>query len=278
MTRSRKLVPRVLLGVIFVVVCWYWIYPFLWLVSASLKNQLEIFRSGLDLIPERFQWGNYVNAWVTAGFGKYLMNTIIVTVGTVLLSLFRSCTAGYALGRFKFVGRAIVLGVLVATFVVPQGYTIIPIVNIARRMGTLNSLGGIIMVLGGTAQVASVLLFMGYFAKIPAEMEESARMDGAGFYTVFGRIMLPLATPIIATVVVMTFLNAWNSFFVPLVFTFSRPGLRTLAVGMMAFAGTHETDWPGMAAAGTIALVPVVAFFFFVQRYFVEGLAGAVKG
>jgi raffinose/stachyose/melibiose transport system permease protein len=133
-------------------------------------------------------------------------------------------------------------------------------------------------VLGGGGQVADVLLFMGYFSKIPAEIEESAKMDGAGFYTTFFRITLPLARPVVATASVMGFLGAWNAFFVPLVFTFSRPRLRTLAVGMMAFAGTHETDWTGMAAAAVIALVPVVVFFFFVQRYFVEGLAGAVKG
>ena len=89
---------------------------------------------------------------------------------------------------------------------------------------------------------------------------------------------MPLAQPIVATVAVMTFLYAWNAFFVPLVFTFSKPNLRTLAVGMMAFAGTHETNWTGMAAAATIALVPLVVFFFMVQRYIVEGFAGAVKG
>ncbi len=278
MTSLRRAAPKAVLGLFFLVVCYYWIYPFLWLVSISLKTQMEVFKEGLRLVPRKAQWHNYTDAWVKAGFGRYTLNTVLVTVGTVLLGLARASTAGYVLGRYDFIGKRFLLVLLVATFVVPHGYTIIPIVEISRRLGTLNSLWGIILVLGGSGQVANVLLFMGYFSKIPAEVEESARMDGAGFYTTFFRITLPLAQPIVATVTVMSFLGAWNSFFVPLVFTFSKPHLRTLAVGMMAFAGTHETDWTGMAAAAVIALVPVVVFFFFVQRYFVEGLAGAVKG
>ena len=277
-TRAARLIPRIFLGVIFLIICYYWIFPFLWLISISLKTQMEVFKEGLRLIPRKPQWHNYSDAWVKAGFGRYMFNTVFVTVASVLLALVRAGTAGYVLGRYDFIGKRLVFVVLIATFVVPPGYTIIPIVEISRRLGTLNSLWGIILVLGGTAQVANVLLFTGYFAKIPAEIEESARIDGAGFYTVFFRVTAPLAQPIIATVTVMSFLQSWNSFFVPLVFTFSRPKLRTLAVGMMAFAGTHETDWTGMAAAAIIALVPVVTFFFFAQRYIVEGLSGAVKG
>ncbi|MBP0573550.1 carbohydrate ABC transporter permease, partial [Mycobacterium tuberculosis] len=98
------------------------------------------------------------------------------------------------------------------------------------------------------------------------------------FFRIFFSVMLPLAGPVTATVSVLTFLSAWNSFLIPLVFTFGAPDLRTLPVGMLAFVGTNETDWSGMAAAATISLLPVVIFFFFVQRYFVEGVAGAVKG
>jgi raffinose/stachyose/melibiose transport system permease protein len=278
MTSGKKWVLKIILSAVFLICCYYWVYPFLWLLSVSLKTQMEVFSGGLRLLPKTFQWQNYADAWITANFGKYMLNTVIVTIGTVLLTLIRIGPAGYVLGRYNFVGRKFLLGLLIITFIVPQGYTIIPIVEISRILGILNSLFGIILVLGGTAQIPNLLLFAAYFRKIPQELEESARIDGAGFYTIFFRIMLPLATPIIVTVCVMNFLYAWNAFFVPLVFTFSRPTLRTLAVGMMSFAGTHETDWPSMAAAATIALVPLIVFFFFVQRYIVEGFAGAVKG
>lgn len=259
-------------------ICALWIYPFLWLIGVSLKTNSEVYKGTLNLFTSHPQWHNYVHAWVQAHFGEYMLNTIVVTVGAVALAIIRSSMAGYVLGRYSFIGRKFLFGLLIVTFVVPQGYTIIPIVEISHTLHTLNSLLGIILVLGGTAQVANVLIFAGYFRQVPIEIEESARMDGAGFYTVFFRIILPIAKPIIATVGVLSFLYAWNAFFVPLVFTFSRPGLRTLPVGMMAFTGTHATDWTGLSSGAIISLLPVVLFFFFMQRYIVEGIAGAVKG
>lgn len=118
---------------------------------------------------------------------------------------------------------------------------------------------------------------MGYFSRIPKELFESAMVDGAGFLTIFLRVMLPLAMPVTATATLLTFLNTWNAFFLPLVFTFSRPDLRTVSVGMLAFSGEYSTDWSGMAAGAVISLAPVVILFFALQRYFVEGIAGAVK-
>ncbi|MEU4224798.1 carbohydrate ABC transporter permease [Nonomuraea sp. NPDC026600] len=257
--------------------CLIWIYPFLWMVAASLKTSAEVFTKGLDLLPGNPQWENYERAWEDARFGKYLLNTVIVTVFTVLVVVVRCAMAGYVIARHEFRGRRIVMGVLVATLFVPAGYTIIPLVDVAQRLGMLNSLTGMILAMSGAAHVAAILLYVGYFRGIPKELTESALLDGAGFATVFFRIMLPLAKPVTATVTVLTFLSTWNAFFLPLVFTFSRPDLRTVSVGMLAFIGENTTDWSGMAAAATISLLPVVALFIALQRYFVEGIAGAVK-
>ncbi|HEY6738355.1 MAG TPA: carbohydrate ABC transporter permease [Actinopolymorphaceae bacterium] len=257
--------------------CALWIYPFVWMVSASLKDQLEVFSSGLSVIPESPMWENYGRAWNDARFGTYLWNTVVVTVLTTVLVVVRCAMAGYVLGRFKFLGHKAVMVVLVATLFVPTGYTIIPVVDIAQQLGMLNSLTGMIIALSGGAHVASILLYLGYFRQIPRELEEAAIVDGAGFWSIFLRIMFPLAMPVTATVTLLTFLATWNAFFLPLVFTFSRPDLRTLSVGMLAFVGENSTDWSGMAAAATISLVPVVVLFIVLQRYFVEGIAGAVK-
>lgn len=254
-----------------------WVYPFVWMVSASLKDPLEVFAAGLDLIPKTPIWENYQRAWSDAGFGQYLLNTVIVTVVTVALVVVRCAMAGYVLARFSFLGKKTILGVLVATLFVPTGYTIIPVVEISHQLGLLNSLTGMILALSGAAHVASVLLYAGYFRQIPKELEEAAIVDGAGFFTTFFRVMLPLAMPVTATVALLTFLSTWNAFFLPLVFTFSRPDLRTLSVGMLAFVGENSVDWSGMAAAATISLLPVVVLFILLQRYFVEGIAGAVK-
>lgn len=257
--------------------CLIWVYPFVWLVSASLKGQLEIFAKGLNLVPDTLLWENYTRAWTTAGFGRCMLNTVLVTLGTVALVIFHTALTGYVLGRYDFLGRRLVVGILAATLLVPLGATIIPIVDLTAALGLLNTRWGIIFALAGGGHAAAILLYAGYFRSLPKELEEAAILDGAGFLTIFFRVMLPLAGPVTATVAVLTFLTAWNAFLIPLVFTFSSPGLRTLAVGMLAFVGTNETDWSGMAAAATISLLPVIVLFFFVQRYFVEGVAGAVK-
>ncbi len=254
-----------------------WIYPFVWVLSASVKGQLEVFTAGLSLLPEAFVWKNYSRAWVDGNFGTYLLNTILVTAFTVAIVVIRCAMAGYVLARYSFLGRKFVVGVLVGTLFVPAGYTIIPVVELTQRLGLLNSLTGVVVALAGGGHVAAVLLYMGYFRGIPRELEEAAVIDGAGFFTVFFRVMLPLAGPVTATVVVLTFLATWNAFLLPLVFTFSNPELRTLAVGMQAFVGENSVDWPGMAAAATLSLIPIVALFLFLQRYFFEGIAGAVK-
>lgn len=257
--------------------CFLWIYPFLWMLSASLKTSFDIFKQGLDIVPRSPVWSNYDRAWNAAHFGQYLRNTVIVTIATVILVVVRSAMAGYVLARYRFRGRKIVVGILVATLFVPTGYTIIPVVDIAQRLHLLNSLSGMILALAGGAHVTLTLLYMGYFHRIPKEISESAVVDGAGFLTIFFRIMLPLAMPVTATATLLTFLNTWNAFFLPLVFSFSRPDLRTVSVGMLAFSGEYSTDWSGMAAAASISLAPVVILFFVLQRYFVEGIAGAVK-
>ncbi|WP_246186724.1 carbohydrate ABC transporter permease [Microlunatus speluncae] len=279
-SRSGKLLRRlpywfaalVLIGLVAI-----WIYPFLWMVSAALKSPLEVFSSGMNLIPETPIWENFKRAWVDARFSQYLLNTVIVTAATVLLVLIRCSMTGYVLARYSFYGRKIILGILVATLFVPAGYTIIPVIDLATRLGMLNSLWGMIIAMSGGAHVASILLYMGYFRQLPKELEEAAIIDGAGFFRTFFQVMLPLAMPVTATVTLMTFLSTWNAFFLPLVFTFSRPDLRTLSVGMLAFIGENSTDWSGMAAAATISLLPVVLLFILLQRYFVEGIAGAVK-
>ncbi len=282
MSRARAL-PSRRIGVILTLalltaLCLVWVYPFLWLVSASLKSPLEVFSKGLDLVPEVLRWDNYVRAWSVANFDRYMFNTVLVTFGTVFVVVVRSMLAGYVLGRYDFFGKRLIVGVLVATFIVPAGFTIIPVLDLSQRLGLVNNLWGVILALGGGGGVANILLFAGFFSQLPKELEEAAVLDGAGFLDVFFRVMLPLATPVTATVTILTFLYAWNAFFVPLVFTFGRPELRTLAVGMLAFVGQNETDWSGMAAAATLSLVPVVLVFFFAQRYIIEGISGAVKG
>ncbi|TDE94961.1 carbohydrate ABC transporter permease [Occultella glacieicola] len=275
--RLRRRMPWWVLVLLLVGLAFIWVFPFIWMVSASLKTSAEIFGGGLNLIPEALRWENYARAWVDGNFRTYLLNTVLVTVATVAIVVARCALAGYVLGRYRFPGSRLVIGILVATLFVPTGYTIIPIVKLSLELGLLDQLGGMILALAGGANVASILIYAGYFRGMPAELEEAAIVDGAGFLRTFARIMLPLSMPVTATVAILTFLFTWNAFFLPLVFSFSNPALRTVSVGMQAFVGENSTDWPGMAAAGVISLLPIVVLFAFMQRYFIEGIAGAVK-
>jgi ABC-type glycerol-3-phosphate transport system permease component len=253
-----------------------WIYPFLWMVSAGFKTNNEIF-GGLGLIPADPQPQNFTRAWTDARIGDYFLNTVIVTVGSILIVLVSVSMIGYVLGRFQFPGKKLIIVAFAVTVFLPEGYTIIPVFELVNSLGLANSLAGVTLAQAGGAHVVPVLLFAGYFAQLPREMEEAAVVDGAGFFRVFWEIMLPLAKPIVATTIILQFMASWNAFLQPLVLTLSRPDLRTLAVGIYAFQGEFFTDWSGMAAAATISLAPIVIIFLLLQRYFVEGIAGAVK-
>lgn len=279
-TRIGRLIRRpaslmIFLGLL--ILALIWVYPFIWLISASLKTQPEIFGSGLGLLPQTPVWENYSRAWTVVGFDRYFLNSVIVTAGTVLLIAVRSALAGYVLGRYDFIGKKVLIAIFLVTFFLPEGYTIIPVVQLTDQIGLLNTHAGVILGLGAGGHVAATLLYAGYFRGLPKELEECARLDGAGHFRIFFQIMLPLALPITATVVILTFLFAWNVYLLPLVFTLSEPDLRTLAVGMSSFIGEYSTDWSGLAAAATIALVPVMAVFIALQRKFVDSIAGAVK-
>lgn len=277
MNKKTKTIITIVAGLLIVFVSFIWIYPFLWMISASFKSTMEIFQNGLSLIPDHFSFDSYVRAWVKGGFSDYFFNSVLVTVWTIAIVVVRCMLAGYVLGMYDFKGKSIIMTCLVATFLIPTGTTIIPIVEISNKLGLLNSRTGVILALAGGGHVASIFLYKAFFANVPKSISEAARIDGAGFFTVFARIMVPMTSPVTATTIILTFMAAWNNFMIPLVFTFGVPQYRTLPVGMMAFQSVNETDWSGMAAAGTLALLPIVLVFIALQKYFINGIAGAVK-
>lgn len=258
-------------------VCCIWIYPLVWMISASLKPNAMIF-AGEGLWPSHITFENYARAWREANIGRYFFNTLFITVGSVIIVTLASSTMGYVLGRRRFPGRNLIFAMMVFTLFVPQGYTIIPIFDLLTRIGLSHSLWGVMLATCGGSFVIFVLLFAGYFSQMPDELEEAAKMDGVGFVKTFWYVMLPLSRPIVVTVVVMQTLHAWNDFLLPLVVTLANPSLRTLSVGVYAFKGENFVDWGGMTAAAAISIVPVVILFLCLQRYFIDGLAGAVKG
>ncbi len=272
----RSQIRRYVTYVVLTAVCFIWIYPILWMLSSSIKPLGEFF-SGLSLIPQQVDFQNYVQAWQQANIGPDFINSVIVSVSGVLIVLFVSSTMGYALGRYRFPGRKVILAFLGVLVFIPQTYTIIPIFDLITNMHLDGNLFGIILAESGSANIIIILLFAGYFSQIPKELEEAATVDGAGFFRTFWQIMLPVAKPVIATGIILQFIASWNDFLIPLVLTLSQPALRTVAVGVYFLQGVNEVNWTELSAASSIALLPVIIVFLFLQRYFVEGIAAAVK-
>ena len=273
-TTKRK---RFFTSIILAAFCAVWVYPLLWMFAASFKPNSELFQ-GTGLIPNSPTFENYGRAWVEANIQKYFFNTLFVAVGSVVITTISSALLGYVLGRRPLPGKVAIFGLMIFTLFIPQGYTIIPIIQLLSTLGIGQSLWGLMIATCGHSIVIFTLLFAGYFTQVPKELEEASRMDGVGPVRTFWYVMLPLSKPIIVTVVVLQSLQAWNDFLLPLVVTLANPEMRTLSVGIYSFKGEHFVDWGGMTAASTIAIIPIIILFLLLQRYFIDGLAGAVKG
>ncbi|MBS5521412.1 MAG: carbohydrate ABC transporter permease [Clostridiales bacterium] len=247
------------------------------MITASFKTQDEFWGSGLKIFPENPTFENFIRSWNNANFSQYFLNTIIVTVCAVIIVLLCTSAAGYALGRYKFPGKKVLLGVFMASITIPLTFTIIPIYELLNGMHLTNNLLGLIIAECGGSHILFLMLFSSFYSGLPKEMEEAAIVDGCGFFQTYWKIMFPLSKPIIVTVVIMQFIWTWNSFLLPLVLTLSKPDLRTLAVGLYALKGEHVVDWTGIAAGATIAVLPIIIVFICLQKYFVNGIAGAVK-
>ena len=268
---------KVVLYLILAAVAFAWIYPFLWMVSASFKTQNEFFASGLNLIPQSFSLENFVRAWNNANFSIYFRNSIIVTVSVVTIVLLSTSLAGYVLGRYAFFGKGAIMKVFMASITIPLVFTVIPVYELLKNMGLSQNLLGLILAESGGGHVIFLMLFSSFYASIPNEMEEAATIDGANFVQTYASVMFPLAKPIMVTVVIMQFIWTWNSFLLPLIITLNNKSIRTLAVGLYALRGENIVDWTGIAAGASIAILPVICIFIALQKYFVDGIAGAVK-
>ena len=275
--KARRIAGMTIRHIILICIGFIWMYPFLWMVSASFKTQDAFWADKLSLIPDEFTFDNIVRVWTRGNFGVYFLNTVIVTVVSVFLVLVMTNMAGYVMGRYKFVGKKIITTIFVASISIPLVSTIIPVYELLRSMDLVGTKLGLILAGAGGAHVIFLLLFSGFYQQIPKELEEAGTIDGCGFGRTYISVMMPLGKPVATTCIIMESIWTWNSFMLPLVLTLNNPASRTLAVGLYAFRGENVVDWTGIAAGGTIAVVPIIIVFIALQKYFVDGVAGAVK-
>ncbi|MBT4097928.1 MAG: carbohydrate ABC transporter permease [Gemmatimonadetes bacterium] len=250
--------------------------PFAWLLATALKSEsADLFAYPPEWIPDPIVWGNFAKAWSILPFPLYIFNTFFIAITTVLITLFLCSLTGYALARMRFRGRKFILYAVLATTMVPFQVLLIPLFIVTLRLGLVDSYAGVILPVAVNA--FGIFLMRQAFTTIPIDLEDAARIDGCGDFTIYARIMLPLVKPAMATLAAFTFVAQWNDFLWPLVVLKSRD-LYTLQLGLASLQGVFGVNWRYISAASIIALAPTIAFFLLTQRFFTRGLAaGAVK-
>ena len=252
--------------------------PFVLMVSTSLKPHAYVLEIPPKLIPDPFTLDNFVEAWTSNSFGRYFLNSAFVTIASTAISVTLAAMLGFVFARYEFPGRRILFGALLFTLMVPGLVLLIPQFVLARNLGLLNSLWGLVIVYAVLNIGLNTFLLRGFFAAMPAEIFDAASVDGAGPWRTFRSVALPLAGPGLATITIFSFLAAWDEFTWAIV-SISDRDLYTLPVAIRLFQRANGTEWGLVFAASLIAMVPVLLLFVSLQRYIVNGaFQGAVKG
>jgi multiple sugar transport system permease protein len=244
--------------------------PLLWMVVTSLETVAETRQFPPVLVPSSFRWQNYQAVLEGAPFARWFLNSTVVTTACVAGNLLFCSLAGYAFARFRFAGRGIAFFLILATLMVPFQVVMIPTFLIVRSMGQIDTLGALI--LPNLVTAFGIFMMRQFFRTLPIELEEAARIDGASRLGVLVRIVLPLSTPALATLAVITFMWTWNDFLWPLITIYSE-GNMTLQLGLTTFQGVHQTNTALLMAANVMSMAPILLLFFIAQRWFVRGIA-----
>jgi multiple sugar transport system permease protein/raffinose/stachyose/melibiose transport system permease protein len=253
------------------------IFPVFWMISSSLKTQDLIF-SKMTLLPEVWNWSNYVTAFVKADFGTYFFNSVFYTVVGVFFIIFISSLAAYAFARLEFWGKNVLFYLLIATLLIPIPGVFVPLYLLLKSLGLIDTRLGLLLCYISNGLAFAIFLLKGFFDDLPREVEEAALIDGCSRFGIYWRIAVPLAKPAIATLVIMNSLTIWNEFLLALVILQDKAKM-PIQRGLMVFQGTFITDYPLLMAGLTIATIPIVIIYLMMQKHIVKGIAaGALKG
>ena len=255
--------------------------PFLWMISTSLKDINHVFTMPPQWIPCPPHWENYARIFEVMNFGRYWLNTTLVTIGRVG-GQFIACTlAAYAFARLRFPGRNVLFFLLLSSMMIPFETLMVPTFVLMKNLHWINTYWALIVpqALGAFGGAFNVFLLRQFFLSIPKEFEDSAVIDGAGPFRIFWSIMLPLAKPALAALLIFSFRGAWDDFTYPLIVT-NTDSMKVLSLGILGFKGMRAgmTQWNLMMGAATLAILPVVIVFILAQKYFIEGITvGGLK-
>ncbi len=267
---NKKTFNKMMLYLALILLSLFFVMPFIWMISTSLKGSKEVFMYPPVLIPKKLQWSNYKEAFTSIPYMHYIFNTAKVTSLAVLGNIITAPLVGYAFAKLEWPGRDKVFLLVLATMMLPFQITMIPLYGIYVKYGLINTYFPLIMP-DFFGKAYFVFLMRQFFKTIPNEIAESARVDGASEFQIYTRIMLPLAKPGLVTVALFAFVMSYTDFMGPLIFLTDETKW-TLSLGLSKFTTTFGFEWTSIMAASAMFTVPMIIFFFFMQKYFVEGI------
>jgi len=275
--RARSaVVGRVLLYVLLVAFALLFFTPFVWSISTSFKTLPD--SAFFNLIPDPFTTEAWRSVWNDYDFKRYALNSLFLAVVVTLLNLFLASLGGYAFARLRFPGREVLFVLILGTLMIPDQLRLIPVFVMLTNWHLIGNFSGYILINLVTA--VNLFFMRQYFLTIPRDFEEAAKLDGAGYFKTFWRVMLPLAGPAIAALAILQFQGTWNDFFWPLIlFGQGNEHLYTMQLGLAQLTLTYQTLWPQLMAGSLIAIAPILIIFLIFQRFFVSGVTAAgIKG
>ncbi len=269
MNKSEKY-KKIIIYIILIACSTIMIFPFIWMVSASLKTDLQVFEYPIRWIPENPKWENYIDIWKEINFLTYYKNTLFLTIMITGISLFTSSLAAYAFSKVNFPERNFLFLLYIGTIAVPFQVIMIPQFYIMRNIGLSDSLWALILIRSFSPYC--VFLLRQFFMSIPNELSEAAKIDGLSHFGIYRKIVLPLAKPALATVAIFQFTFAWNDYLGQLIYLSSDKN-KTILLGITKFFTQYSARYSLIMASSVIALIPVVLVFILTQKYYVKGIA-----
>ena len=260
------------------------LFPLIYTILSSFKTNMELLSDPGRIFPERFTVDNYIRAWNSDSLqiGRMFINSVLYTLGCVMIMLVEASLYGYVFARGKFRGKRILFLVFSSLMFINLGsITIYPLLEVLASVKLKSSLWALLVYKIFAIPIVNIYLVKSYIQALPIALDEAAKIDGCGFVGIFFRIIRPMLKPIMATIGMLSFNSSWNEYLFPAVFTMAKPEQQTLIVGIIALKNSSESavSWDLMFAGTTISLIPVLLAFAFANRYFVKGIAmGALKG
>lgn len=246
-------------------------FPIYWMFATAVRPKDEVFSGTAGLVPSSFVWSNFGEAISRTPFLTWTGNSLVVAVIAVAITVSLNLMCGYAFAKFRFVGRDVLFVGVLSALMIPIQVIIVPLFLIVSELGLLNSYWGVI--LPRAAEAFGIFMVRQFMVSIPDDLLEAARIDGASELSIFFRIVVPLSKPVIAVLVIFTFMWRWNDFALPLVVLMDQERF-TMQLGLNILRGQYNTEWTLIMGIALLSLVPMLTIFVFFQRYFVQGIAG----